>query len=246
MTDLAGKAILVTGSTRGIGKAIAGLLASEGAVVGIQGRDIEDAKAAAIELSIPEKQVIPLSSDFTKPEDAAELVRDFAKQTGRIDGLVNNAGSGKAQAFRSLSLEKWRATFSVNLEAAFCATHEAYGLMRKAGQGSIVNIASIAAHGPGKWMGADSAASKAGLVSLTMSLALEAARFGIRVNAVSPGMVETDMTAVIPESNRKALNIPVDRFAEPEEIANTVAFLLSEQSSYITGQVLHVNGGLHM
>jgi 3-oxoacyl-[acyl-carrier protein] reductase len=155
-------------------------------------------------------------------------------------------GGGRAVAFRGLTLEKWRATVALNLEAAFSACQETYLVMRRQKAGAIVNIASLAAHGPGKWMGADYAAAKAGLVSLTKSLAFEAARFGIRVNAVSPGMVETDMTAVLSEETKQSLHIPLGRLAKPLEIASVVAFLLSDDASYITGQVIHVNGGLQM
>ena len=135
---------------------------------------------------------------------------------------------------------------ALNLEAAFSACQQAYLVMRQQKTGAIVNVASLAAHGPGKWMGADYAAAKAGLVSLTKSLAFEAARFGIRVNAVSPGMVETDMTAVLSEETKQSLHIPMGRLAKPPEIASVVAFLLSDDASYITGQVIHVNGGLQM
>ena len=246
MYDLKNKAFLVTGSTRGIGRAIAGQLALHGATVGIHGRDTDRVKAVCSELTANKMSAIPVPADFSRPETAAEAVRTFAASAGRLDGLVNNAGGGKALPFRALTIEKWRATFNVNLEAAMLASREAYIIMRDKGRGSIVNIASLAAHGPGKWMGADYAASKAGLVSMTHSLAFEAGRLGIRVNAISPGIVETDMTSILPEDTKKSLNIPLGRLGKPDEVAAVALFLLSDDSSYITGHVLHVDGGLWM
>jgi 3-oxoacyl-[acyl-carrier protein] reductase len=240
MAMLSKGVFLVTGSTRGIGRAIAERLLDEGATVAVHGRD--PAKAAE-ELG---GRAIPVAADLTDPERARELVREAASIEDRLDGLVNNAGGGEAKAFRAVTLPGWRETHRINLEAAMIAAQESYLVMRKQRSGSIVNIASIAAHGAGGWMGADYAASKAGLVSLTKSLAREAARFGIRCNAVSPGFVETDMTAKLPEANREKLNIPLGRLASPQDIAGVVLFLLSDLSSYITGQVLHVDGGLWM
>ncbi len=242
--DLRNKAILVTGSTRGIGRGIAEALLAEGARVGIHGRNRDQVEDVCHELGAD--RTVALSGDLADEAAAESIVSAFHDTTGSLDGIVNNAGGGKAIAFRGLTPEKWQNTFRVNLEAAVRVSQAAYAIMRRQKQGAIVNIASLAAHGPGKWMGADYAASKAGLVSITKSLAFEAARLGIRVNAISPGMVETDMTAVLSDTLRQGLDIPMGRFASPQEIGTVAAFLLSEASNYITGQVLHVDGGQWM
>jgi 3-oxoacyl-[acyl-carrier protein] reductase len=246
MHEFFGHCILVTGSTRGIGKAIAEWLIGRGATVGIHGRHPDTVQAACDSMKHQPGQALPLVADFTDPDNGARVVRDFVKAAGRIDGLVNNAGGGRAVAFRGLTVKQWQATFHTNVEAAMTASREAYTHLRAHKAGAVVNIASMAAHGPGKWMGADYAASKAALISMTQSLAFEAARFGIRVNAVSPGFIETDMTAVLPPETRLALGIPMGRLGRPEEVAEVAGFLLSNASSYITGQVIHPNGGLLM
>jgi len=242
--SLSGQVILVTGSTRGIGRATAEAAAAPGATVAVHGRELAQVEAVCGEMG--SESVLPLAADFDDAENAASLVDDVVERCGRIDGLVNNAGGGRPVAFRGLDLESWRATQRVNLEATFAASRAAYKVMRKARGGSIVNMASLAAHGPGGWMGADYAASKAGMVSLTRSLALEAARFGVRCNAVSPGFIETDMTTELSEDQRQRLLVPLGRLGTPAEVAACVTFLLSPLSSYITGQVIHVNGGLSM
>lgn len=239
-----GQVILVTGSTRGIGRAIAETLTLRGAIVAVHGRDLDQVKEVCS--AIHPDRTIPVSADLYEPEAAGQLVEYTFRQRGRLDGLVNNAGAGRAVAFRGLKLEDWRATQKLNLESAFVACHRAYPLMRRARSGSIVNIASLAAHGPGRMMGADYAASKAGLISLTRTFALEAARFGIRCNAVSPGIAETDMTEGLTEENIRKLAIPLKRLAKPMDVAKVVAFLLSEEASYLTGQVIHVDGGQFM
>ena len=200
MEGLKERAILITGSSRGIGAAIARRLAEAGCTVGVHGRDLEAVTALAGELG---QNAVALTADLSEPDAAADLVARFFDETGRIDGLVNNAGGGRARPFRGVDLEAWRSTQAVNAEAALRASQAAYDRMRKQRSGAIVNITSISAHGPGKWMGADYAASKAALVSLTKSLAFEAARFGVRCNAVSPGFVETDMTAELSQEVRK-------------------------------------------
>ncbi|MEM1204204.1 MAG: SDR family NAD(P)-dependent oxidoreductase [Acidobacteriota bacterium] len=243
-----GHCVLVTGSTRGIGLGIARRLLADGAVVGLHGRDPETVERVAEELRHDNGggHTVPLHADLDSPGAAKELVDAFVGASGRIDGLVNNAGAGRAQPFRGLKVDGWQQTFRLNLEAAMVASQAAYVRMRKQKSGGIVNMASIAAHGPGKWMGADYAASKAALVSMTQSLALEAARFGIRCNAVSPGFIETDMTADLPDAARAGLNIPLKRMGTPADVAAAVAFLLGPDAAYMTGQVLHVDGGLWM
>lgn len=239
--DFSDQAFLVTGSTRGIGKAIASTIVQAGGNVAVHGRDLEKAQSVCGE--IDSERAIPFAADLSNPENAVELVKSVFNQFGRLDGLVNNAGGGRAVAFRGLKLDDWRATQALNLESAFIASQEAYKLMRKAKAGSIVNMASLAAHGPGNLMGADYAASKAGLVSLTRSLALEAARFGIRCNAVSPGIVETDMADGMTDDMIAKMAIPLNRLATCDDVAKVTAFLLSSDSAYMTGQVIHVDGG---
>jgi len=243
MYDFSNKAILVTGSTRGIGLETARLLLKYGATVGIHGRDLQHVKETCLSLSSDEKKTIAVHGDFTDPDNAKNAVNSFAETAGGIDGLINNAGGGKALAFRAMSVATWRKTMDINLTSAMMASREAYILMRGKKSGVIINIASVAGQGPGQWMGADYAAGKAGIISLTKSLAFEAARFNIRVNAVSPGFVETDMTMPITPEQREKIAIPMGRFARAEEIASAVCFLISDDSSYITGQVLNVNGG---
>jgi 3-oxoacyl-[acyl-carrier protein] reductase len=236
--------VLVTGSSRGIGLAVASELIARGATVAVHGRDRQQVARVCADLD-PER-AHAFAADLGDPEAARGLVREVVERCGSLEGLVNNAGGGRAVAFRGLTLEEWRTTQRLNLEAAFVASQEAYQVMRRQRRGSIVNVASLAAHGPGGWMGADYAASKAGLVSLTRSLALEAARFGVRCNAVSPGFIDTDMTAALADENRKKLGIPLGRLGTPGEVATVIAFLMSPESSYLTGQVLHVDGGLFM
>ena len=255
---LTNSVVLVTGSSRGIGRAIAAELIERGAVVAVHGRELARVEEACGELH--PQRAKAFAADLDDPQSARTLVREVIERCGDLHGLVNNAGGGHTVAFRGLDIARWRETLRVNLEAAFVASREAYDHMRKARRGSIVNIASLAAHGPGRWMGADYAASKAGLVSLTQSLALEFAGEGVRINAICPGVIQTGLwdeamwsgyarkCKLDPSGVKEAVvgKIPLGRLGTAEDVAGVALFLASESSSYLTGQAINVNGGALM
>jgi 3-oxoacyl-[acyl-carrier protein] reductase len=242
--NLSGKAAVVTGSARGIGKAIAHKLATLGADIVISDINAEQAQAAAQELaSQTGRKVIAQAGDISKPEDAEALVDACVKTFGHIDILVNNAGITKDTLLMRMKKEQWDAVIAVNLTGTFLCAQAAFKQMMKQRSGSIVNISSIAKDGN---MGQTNySASKAGVVGFTKSVALEGAPRGIRCNAIAPGFIKTDMTDAIPEAirNRMVKMIPLQRAGLPEDIANGVAFLSSDMASFITGHVLDINGG---
>lgn len=242
--NLSGKAAVVTGSARGIGKAIAHKLATLGADIVISDINAEQAQAAASELaSQTGRKVIAQAGDISKPEDAEALIDACVKTFGHIDILVNNAGITKDTLLLRMKKEQWDAVISVNLTGTFLCAQAAFKQMMKQRSGAIVNISSIAKDGN---MGQTNySASKAGVVGFTKSVALEGASRGIRCNAIAPGFIKTDMTDAIPEAirNRMVKMIPLQRAGLPEDIANGVAFLSSDMASFITGHVLEINGG---
>lgn len=242
--NLSGKAAVVTGSARGIGKAIAHKLASLGADIVISDINAEQAQAAAAELaSQTGRKVIAQAGDISKQEDAEALVDACVKTFGHIDILVNNAGITKDTLFMRMKKEQWDAVIAVNLTGTYLCAQAAFKQMMKQRSGAIVNISSIAKDGN---MGqANYSASKAGVVGFTKTVALEGAPRGIRCNAIAPGFIKTDMTDAIPEAirNRMVKMIPLQRAGLPEDIANGVAFLASDMASFITGHVLDINGG---
>lgn len=242
--NLSGKAAVVTGSARGIGKAIAHKLATLGADIVISDINAEQAQAAAAELaSQTGRKVIAQAGDISKAEDAEALVDACVKTFGHIDILVNNAGITKDTLLMRMKKEQWDAVIAVNLTGTFLCAQAAFKQMMKQRSGSIVNISSIAKDGN---MGQTNySASKAGVVGFTKSVALEGAPRGIRCNAIAPGFIKTDMTDAIPEAIRTRMvkMIPLQRAGLPEDIANGVAFLSSDMASFITGHVLDINGG---
>ncbi|HEX2717749.1 MAG TPA: 3-oxoacyl-[acyl-carrier-protein] reductase [Gemmatimonadaceae bacterium] len=240
--DLSGRNAIVTGSTRGIGRAIARTLAESGARVAVVGRDPGRAAEAAGEL---EGQAMGFACDVSDPASVTKLIEDVEKAFGGVDILVNNAGLTKDNLLMRLKDDDWDAVLDANLRGAFVAIRAASRGMMKRRWGRIVNIASVVGITGNKGQ-ANYAASKAGLIGLTKSVAKELASRNILCNAVAPGFIETDMTAAMTPEARTAMSaqIPLERLGKPEDIAGVVAFLASEHAGYITGQVFVVDGGL--
>ena len=245
---LQGQVALVTGGSRGIGRAIALRLAADGAEVVLNYRENEAAAEETVQLVRAAKGVASSTRfDIADPEGARAGVQSIVDRAGRLDILVNNAGTTADALVLRLKEEEWERALRVNLTGAFHCTKVALRVMIRGRYGRIVNLSSVVAE-MGNAGQVAYAAAKAGLEGLTKSLAREVASRGITVNAVAPGFVETDMTAALSEEQRAFYTnvIPAGRVARPEEVAAAVAFLASPEAGYITGHVLHVNGGLYI
>ncbi|MGI5853294.1 MAG: 3-oxoacyl-[acyl-carrier-protein] reductase [Bacillota bacterium] len=246
---LNGKNALITGSSRGIGKAIALRLARDGATVIINYLPgMEDAARSTVaEIEAQGGKAISLMADVTNEEQVAAMFQQIATQCGTLDILVNNAGITRDQLIIRMKTEDFQSVLRVNLEGTFLCSREAAKIMIRQRSGRIISISSVngVAGSPGQ---ANYAASKAGIIGLTKSLAKELGSRGITVNAVAPGYIQTDMTAVLPDKVKESIlgMIPLQQLGKPEDVANLVAFLASEDSRYITGQVIHVDGGMVM
>ena len=242
--DLTGRTALVTGSTRGIGRAIAETLAGAGARVAVVGRDAARAEEVARAIG---HDASGFACDVADVASVTALVENVEKSFGQLDILVNNAGLTRDNILFRLKDDDWDAVLDANLRGAFVAIRAASRGMMKRRWGRIINIASVVGIIGNKGQ-ANYAASKAGLIGLTKSVAKELASRNILINAVAPGFIETDMTAAMTPEARETLSqqIPLERLGTPNDVAATVAFLASDFASYITGQVLVVDGGLVM
>jgi 3-oxoacyl-[acyl-carrier protein] reductase len=242
--DLSGKVALVTGSTRGIGRAIAESLAAAGARVAVVGRELARAEAAAAEIGHGAKG---FACDVSDTAQVTTLVADVEAAFGSLDILVNNAGVTKDNVVMRLKDEDWDTVLDANLRGAFATIRAASRGMMKRRSGRIINISSVVGV-IGNRGQANYAASKAGLIGLTKSVAKELASRNILCNAVAPGFIATDMTAALGDEQRKSLEsqIPLERLGSPADIAAAVTFLASDLAGYITGQVLVVDGGMVM
>ncbi|GBC89059.1 3-oxoacyl-[acyl-carrier-protein] reductase FabG [bacterium HR13] len=245
--DLSGKRALITGSTRGIGKSIAEHLAKAGASVVITGRDKAKAEEVAKELNQKYSvQAFGIELRLDDPQSIKSGYEQIEKLIEGVDILVNNAGITKDKLFLRMSLEDWEEVIRVNLTGTFLITSLAVKSMLKNRWGRVINISSVVGF-VGNVGQVNYSSTKAGLVGFTKSLAKELASRNITVNAVAPGFIETDMTAVLSEDIRQNYlkNIPLGRFGKPEDVAGAVLFLCSPLADYITGEVLHVNGGMY-
>jgi 3-oxoacyl-[acyl-carrier protein] reductase len=242
--DLAGRTALVTGSTRGIGRAIAESLAGAGARVAVVGRDQARAAEAAVALGSAARG---FGADVSDPKSVVSLVEAVEKEFGQVDILVNNAGLTRDNILFRLKDDDWDAVLDANLRGAFVAIRAVARGMIKRRWGRIINIASVVGITGNKGQ-ANYAASKAGLIGLTKSVAKELGSRNVLVNAVAPGFIETDMTAAMTPEARAALagQIPLERLGAPQDIAGVVTFLASDLAGYITGQTIVVDGGMVM
>ncbi len=248
MKKLQGQAAVITGAARGIGLAIADALAAEGAALTLADADgVMAGESAAKIAESSGSQVIAVKADVSNPSDCKTVIDKTIDKFGKIDILVNNAGITRDNLVIRMSEEDWDSVVDVNLKGAFLMSRAAIKPMLKAHRGRIVNISSVVGQS-GNAGQANYSASKSGLLGLTKSLAKELAGRNILVNAVSPGFVNTGMTGNLKEEVKIKLRdmIPLGRFAEAIDIGRAVLFLVSEDSSYITGQTLAVNGGMYL
>ena len=247
MPTLAGKVSLVTGASKGIGRAIAKALAAEGATVVLGARDAGRLEAAVAEILAAGGKAEARSLDVADKASVEACFDAVLKAHGRLDHLVNNAGVTRDNLLLRMKDEEWHDVLATNLTGVFLCTRAALRPMLKQRAGRIVNVTSVVGltGNPGQ---ANYAASKAGVVGFTKSVAREVASRSITVNAVAPGFIETDMTAAMTDKAREAMvaSVPLGRVGRVEDVAGVVVFLCSEAAAYMTGQVLGVDGGLHM
>jgi len=244
MFDLSGKTALVTGATGGIGESIARTMHAAGADVALSGRRVEKLEALASELG---ERTYVLPCDLSDPEQADALVGQAIETAGKLDILVANAGVTRDKLLMQMKDEDFQDIIRVNLESYFRLCRKAVRPMMKARGGRIIGIASIVGvtGNPGQ---SNYCASKAGMIGFTKSLAQEVASRGITANTIAPGFIESPMTDVLPEAQKEALlgQIPAGRLGQGQDIAAAAVYLASDQASYVTGQTLHVNGGMAM
>ncbi len=248
MSDWEGRVALVTGGSRGIGRSVAEALARVGVTVALTGRDGERASRTASEIAEASgANVLGLAMDVSRRSSVDEQMKALLDEHGHIDILVNNAGIARDNLLMRMKPEEWDEVLATNVTGLYHCSRAVLRPMIRQRYGRIVNMSSVVGlmGNPGQ---SNYAASKAAILGFTKALAREVASRQITVNAVAPGYVKTEMTEALPETAREKLveNIPMGRIGLPEDVAGTVLFLASEEASYVTGQVIQVNGGLYM
>lgn len=246
MGDMKGQVALVTGGSRGIGRAICERLSGRGVHIAAGYSRNSDA-AEELQNKFPDATITIHQGNIGAADDCRRVVEEVQEQHGRLDLLVNNAGITVDKTVRKMNPEDWDRVIKVNLNGAFYLSSTALPIMLEQGSGRIVNISSVIGE-KGNVGQANYASAKAGMLGLTMSLAQETAQKGITVNAVAPGFIETDMFEGVPDKVKDSIiaQIPTGRLGKPDEVARVVEFLADPESSYITGAVFNVNGGLFM
>ena len=242
------KVALVTGSSRGIGRAIAIELAKRGVSVVINNdENLQEGLEVMNEIKIMGQQAMYVRANVSDLSQVKNMCEKIINQFGRIDILINNAGITGDSLLENMDIEQWNRVILVNLTGTFNCTKSVIKYMKEQGEGKIINITSVVGE-IGNFGQSNYAASKGGVIAFTKTIAKEYARKGINVNAVAPGFIKTKMLETIPEKViQKILNqIPLGRLGEPEEVAKVVCFLVSDDASYITGQVININGGIYM
>jgi len=246
--NLQNRIAIVTGAAQGMGRAIALALASEGVKVVVADLNLSGAKQVAGNISERNLSALPVRADVSKSDDLDRLVGATLKNFGRIDILVNNAGICPRTSFEAISEDEWDLVLAINLKSAFLLSQKVFPHMKRNKFGRIINMASSAGKLGGIQVGAHYSASKAAIICLTKTIALNGAKFGINANTICPGVISTRMTLNISrEKIRHYKNlIPLGRMGSAEDVANAVLFLVSDPASYITGETMDVNGGLIM
>jgi 3-oxoacyl-[acyl-carrier protein] reductase len=245
--SLSGKTALVTGAAQGIGRDIALGLAADGADVAICDVNLEAAQKTAADIEATGRKSLAVKANVASSDDVNAMVEQVVQALGRLDILVNNAGITRDGLILRMKEEDWDLVLSINLKGAFLCTKAALKHMTKQRNGTIINIASIVG-AMGNAGQANYVASKAGLIGMTKTVAREYANRNVTANAVAPGFIDTAMTQALSENVRQELakQIPLGRLGTPEDVAQAVRFLASPAAAYITGQVIHVNGGMYM
>lgn len=248
MKELEAKIAVVTGGARGIGKAISQTLAKEGAHVILCDLDYKTAQRTSNDIQNQGFAASAVKMDVSQGEEVKRVFEDILSKFARVGILINNAGISSLTPFEDISEEEWDKVISVNLKGTFLCSQAVMRAMISQRGGKIVNIASLAGKVGGILVGAHYSAAKAGIICLTKSLAKRMAPYGVNVNAVAPGPIKTKMTDTWPENEKEKFrrSIPLGHFGNPEDVAETVLFLVSDRARFITGEIIDVNGGVLM